>query len=234
MEFNEFKNEVCGRDEKNNPKATIGLIYCIPIESDDASGEYELSIEDMMTFTKPSVELIYTTDPYRTVEFIRLDMEFISSYDPDINEVYSFLKKYEKNASDYYDDYTKCPALSVDVVPNNIVEKGIHYLELNMPMMISLISNKPNNMPNIISMLFAVDNCSIHEEEMVDLDEVKKEATIELMEEERQMRNRMEEEELKALKQQEMEELQKQINNLDMNERTRRVGRGSGYEEDND
>lgn len=234
MEFNEFREEACGRDEKNVAKSTLGLIYCIPVEADDESGDYELSIDKMMTITKPSVNLTYVADPFRTIEFIRLDLEFITGYDPDVKEIFDFLKMYEKNASDFYDDIKKCPAFSVQVVPNNIGSKGIYYLELNMPMMISLTSNKQNQAPNMITMLFITDNCSIHEEELIDINEVKKEAIMETMEAEREAQLRIDEAEAEASKQKRMEVLQEQLNNLDTNNQIKRVGRGSKNEGDLD
>lgn len=231
MEFNGFKEEACGRDEKRLPKSTLGLTYCIPVAAEDDSGDFELSIDEMMTITKPSINLIYVSDPFRVTDFIRLDLEFISGYDLDMQEIFDFLKTYEKKASDFFDDVSKCPAFFVSVVPNNIVTEGIHYMELNMPMMISLTSNKPNQAPNMISMLFTADNCSLHEEELINVDDVKREVAMEYVEAVRNEMIKLEEEETNAARQKQMEKLQEQINNFDENEHLTRVGRGSEHED---
>lgn len=184
MEFIDFKKEVCGLDEKNKQKATVGFIYCVPVESENDPELYELSIDDVLTINKPEIDLIYMTDPYRSEEFIQLSMKFRSSYDPDIKATYEYLKHYEKNVSEFFDDYKMCPAMSVEIVPNNALEKRIHHMELQLPMMISLTSSRQNNLPDTITMLFTVDNCSIHSEEFISTEEVNRELMEEKMEEE--------------------------------------------------
>lgn len=233
MEFFEFKQEVIGRDDKNKTKATVGFMYIRPVESDEAPGTYELSLEDMVTINKPEIDLIYISEPLTSLEFIRLNLKFISSYDQDISELYSFLKKYEKEASDYYDNYEKCPAMTVNVIPNNIYESenDVNYLEMNMPIMISLVSSRPSNLPDTISMLFTVDNCAMIEDESVDLNEIKREDFIEKENEKRDEELRIEEEKRELEKQQKMAELQKQLNETDMNDKRIFVGRS--YHDEN-
>lgn len=212
MEFYEFKQEVVGRDNKNKPKATIGFIRSLPAPDSENPGSWEYAIENVVTANKPELDLIYVTDPFGRAEFIKLNLKFLSSYDPDIANIFDFLAQFEADASIYYDEFENCPAMTVQIIPNDVFEtKNMHYMELNMPMMIGLISSQQNKMPDTITMLFTLDNCSIHEEELISLEEVNKEIIKERMKEEEEARAAEEEMSAELERQRRMEELQRQM-----------------------
>lgn len=189
MTLEEFKNEVCSDDPRNQLLPTIGIIHYTPIEVNEGDEPYyEMGIKDLITIIKPNIHINYKTDLYQSIEFFEVQLKFVSSYDPDIEAIYNFLKGYEKEVSDNWNDVTKCPACSVFITPNKkYMEENIHFLELQMPLLVSLSSSKPNQMPNIISMLFVVGKCYLHEsdEDLVDMKSINDDIAHERLENER-------------------------------------------------
>lgn len=220
MTLDEFKKEVCGLENKLTP--TIGFIYYKPVKIEDAEDEfeYEMGIHDILTITKPAVHLSFITDVYRTLEFVKLDLEFMSSYDADINEVYQYIKNYENDVNDHFNDFTKCPAFAVQIVPNKIyIEKNVHYLELEMPILTSLVSTKTNQMPNMISMLFSMNKVALFDtgNDFVDTDEIEAEIKHENDKEEYEKRVVEEQIERERKKREHLDKLNAEIN-ADLNE----------------
>lgn len=235
MEFIEFRKDTCGIGENNVSKATIGLIYYVPVKSDNDDNTYEYSIDKMYTLSRPIINLYYITDPFTSIEFIELNIEFSSNYDPEISEIYNFMKGFEDEVTKNVEDISKCPAFSVVIMPNKELKEHFRYLEMNMPIMTSLISNKQNKMPNIISALFTVDNCSFHEEEVFDIEEVDKEILQEKRQEDERIMREAEEEEERMLKIERMNELQAQLNGMTYGEKVFRsdLDEDTEYEENN-
>lgn len=224
MDFNEFRNRVIGMDA-GKPKATIGFMRCIPVPSEDEPGAYEASIEDVIAITKPEIDLIYVTDPSEMAEFIELRLKFLSNYDPDINEVYNYLIKYQDDIQENLDKPEKRPSMVVYVVPQDIFQEGMFYMEMYTPLMINLVSSRLNKLPDTISLLFTVDQCTLTQDDNVDLPEVRKEFIRKQEEERREIE--VEEERLRKEVEQEekQKQLQEQLLNTSMEDHVIRVGR---------
>lgn len=226
MEFSEFKERVCGLDKYNKTKATLAFSYFTPVLNEE--NEYELSIDNMMTISKPEVDLTYVTDIFGDQEFLVLDLKFLSTYDQDLNTIYEFLKNYEKVVTNFYNDPTKCPAMMVQLVPNDALETEVVFMEMDMPMMINLVSSRTNQIPDTITMMFTLNNCSI-QEDLIDLEEIKREIQNEERQEKiKQMK--IEQEEKKA---QERKEKEEKLMNMDMDEKEHVIRVGRDYDKEN-
>lgn len=209
MEFEEFKNRVIGRDKNNHAKAAVGIILYIPEETEDNENGIEYSIDEIMTMKKPEVNMIYISDPFNIHNFIQIELKFISSYDPDLNDAYNFIDKYITDASNNFDNPLKCPALSITIMPTDIYEtEGTPpFMEFLFPMMVSLCSSRPNSYPDTIKILFDLDNITIHEEEIVDKEEARREYIGEVEE----ARREAEEAQKELIRQKEREEREKEL-----------------------
>lgn len=244
MTFNEFLNEINTAQEDPSNLITTGFIQYIPVKIDEEERkdgdefEYEMSVDDMLVCVKPNVRINYVTDVYQTYDFVQLDLEFLSNYDSDIIEIYEFLKKYENLVKENYDDFLKCPSCSTLIVPpKKYLEENVHYLELQMPFMIHLTTNKTNQMPNIISMLFPAEKCFIHEheEDIFDLEEIKKEIVTETAEEQRKLLEEEEQQKKAEYRKAYLDSLQDDLNVMDMNDPIIRIEKKENDEyEDNE
>lgn len=209
MEFEEFKNRIIGRDKNNHSKAAVGMILYIPEEKENYEEGIEYTIDEIMTMKKPEVNIYYLSDPFDVHNFIQLELKFITSYDPDLNDAYNFINKFIENAANNYDNPLKCPAFSVTLMPTDIYETEGNppFMELLFPMMVSLCASRPNSYPDTIKILFDLDNVTLHEEEIVDKEEARREYIGEVEEAKRDA----EEAQKELIRQKEREEREKEL-----------------------
>lgn len=209
MEFIDFKNRVIGRDKNNHAKAAVGLISYIPEKTENSQNGIEYSINEMMTMKKPEVNMIYISDPFNIHNFIQLELKFISSYDPDLKDAYNFIDKFITEASNNFDNPFECPAFSVNIMPTDIYETEGNppFMELLLPMMVSLCASRPNSYPDTIKILFDINNVTIHEEEILDKEEARREYIGEVEE----AKLRAEEAQKELIRQKEREDREKEL-----------------------
>lgn len=200
MEFNDFIELISGKHDDNTPKASLGFYIYRPVPCSDGTSDYEMSISDALLITKPFVRTYFTTDMYRSGDFVELALEFPSGMDPNLMELWKFLERYEDEVDKYYEDDLKRPAMSVLIMPSKKkFEEDSSFLEFQMPLLLSLSSAKPGQVANEISLLFQTDNCSLHEEEYENVSKIKQDIAIEREEAKKK------EEELKRKREEELE-----------------------------
>ena len=178
MEINKIKEELCGLNN-GKPKASIGLMYCLPFQNEDDPETYDMEISDLVTMRKPEVNLTFITDPLHNAEFLQVELIFQSTYDPDIQEFFNILSEYKKNVDDNFDTPETCPGLSLLLIPAEVDAENPYYMQMDMPMMTGLTSSRQNKMPDTISMLFLLSECSIVENAPVDMQEIETEIKME-------------------------------------------------------
>lgn len=178
MELDKIKEELCGLNN-GKPKASIGLMYCLPYQSEDDPETYDMEISDLVTMRKPEVNLLFITDPLHNMEFLQVELIFKSTYDPDIQEFFSILNEYKKNVDENFDSPETCPGLSLLLIPARADVENPYYIQMDMPMMTGLTSSRPNKMPDTISMLFLLSECSVVENAPVDIQEIENEIKME-------------------------------------------------------
>lgn len=239
MEFTEFRDLVCGKNKMNQTKAILGFILLKPeqieykehgiIDDNNEEEGYELCIDTIMTIQKPELNLQYITDIYGDHEFIQMEIKFLSSYDPDLKEIYDMINNYEKDLSENYDDYKKCPAFAIQVLPADIYseDRPAIYMEFQMPIMLSLTSSETNRMPDTIKILFDIDKCYLHEEDLVDKDDVKREVVYEQNEAQKEAIDRLKEIQDAEQRKEREKTLIEHLNDQNQKENTIKVGRAA-------
>ena len=230
MELNKIKEELCGLNN-GKPKASIGLMYCLPFQNEEEPETYDMEISDLVKMKKPEVNLTLITDPLHNAEFLQVELIFQSTYDPDIQEFFNILNEYKKNVDENFNNPETCPGLSLLLIPVEMDAENPYYMQMDMPLMTGLTSSRQNKMPDTIQMLFLLSECSVAENVPVDVQEIEAEIKAERDAAERERiyqeqailaeRKRLEKEEERLMK------LREQAVQAEQAEgRTIRIGRG--------
>jgi len=166
MTLKEIIDVSCGRDDMGRPNAVLEVLQYDQIPSSDN----EPGITQLNTYVKPELDLsVYANnDKY----YLKADIIFTSPYELELSSFWNVICDFNKRMTQAIVEEKDIPTISIIAMPTEFMNDVPVFFEMSLPIFTVLSSQDTGKMPNIISLLFDIDTCFIHENEDINIKEI--------------------------------------------------------------